>query len=383
MSGSNVPRVLHVAETIIGGVSSYLQETIPFQAAALGADNVRVLVPANQAHDLLGVDPSMLLPFERSGRNVRSLISFSLALAEALRRFQPTVVHLHSSFAGAVARPLLVFQRPRPSVIYCAHGWSFLMDIPGWKRQIYLGIERSLARCTDVVVNISRYEDQQARARGVSAHKCVIVRNAVSPGTPSGTVDLPFDPAKTNLLFVGRFDRQKGVDLLMRAMSQVRDLPLHLYAIGDCFHDDDPPAPAPNVTLLGWLPRGTLDDYYAGADAVVMPSRWEGFGLVAIEAMRNRTAVLASNRGALPELIVDGETGHLFELDESDLSDLIRVLRGLDKANLQQMGEAAYQHYQTFFTADVMNRSLLEIYAALHERQLAQDLRLTLSRSNS
>ncbi len=383
MSGSNSPRVLHVAETIIGGVSTYLQEILSFQAVALGAENVRVLLPANQAHDLHSIDPSMMLLFGRSGRNVRSLTAFSMALTEALQTFQPTVVHLHSSFAGAVGRPILVFQRPRPSVVYCSHGWSFLMEIPAWKQQLYVAIERSLARFTDVVINISRYEDKQAKERGISARKCVVVRNAVSPAAPSGSAHLPFDPSRINLLFVGRFDRQKGLDLLVRAMGQVQDLPIHLYAIGGCFHDQKPPEPTPNVTLLGWLPREMLDDYYAGADALVMPSRWEGFGLVAIEAMRNGTAVLASNRGALPELIVDGQNGLLFDLDEADTSDLVRVLRGLDKASLQRMGEGALESYETYYTADVMNRSLIEIYADLHGRRLAQNLRLTLSRSNS
>jgi len=382
MNGSISPRVLHVAEANVGGVSSYLQEIISFQTETLGADNLRVLVPRDQATGLGDIDPATLLCYERTGRNLRSLLSLSLALVRALRTFRPTVVHLHSTFAGAIARPMILLQRPRPRVVYCAHGWSFLMDIAPWKQQVYLGVERALARITDVVVNISRYEDQQAKARGICAAKCVVVRNAVSPASPSGIAQIPFDPAKINLLFVGRFDRQKGLDLLARAMTRVPDLPLHLYVIGSGFHDNHTPEPAPNVTLLGWRPRAMLDDYYAAADAVVMPSRWEGFGLVAVEAMRNRTAVLASNRGALPELISEGETGRLFELDEDHLDDLVRVLRGLDKDELRRMGEAAHQHYQRYFTADLLNRSLLEIYAALHERQPARELHLRLSRSN-
>ena len=53
-------------------------------------------------------------------------------------------------------------------------------------------------------------------------------------------------------------------------------------------------------------PGAASTRYYAAADGLVVPSRWEGFGLVAIEAMRAGTAVIASDRGALPELVEHG-----------------------------------------------------------------------------
>ena len=114
---------------------------------------------------------------------------------------------------------------------------------------------------------------------------------------------------------------------------------MRLHVIGACVNEDRTEEPASNVNILGWLPRHAIDRYYAAADAVVMPSRWEGFGLVAIEAMRNGTAVIVSNRGALPELVEDGKTGHVFDLDEGDLGNLERLLRGLDKSRLGSDGQ--------------------------------------------
>ena len=384
MIDSRVPRLLHLAETITGGVTTYLNEIMAAQAAAFGTDNVRILVPDGQADELVAVDPRMIVTYPRTGRDTRSLISFCSAAQRALRDFQPSIVHVHSSFAGALARPMLALTRPRPRVVYCAHGWSFLMDVPRHKRQIYAILERALCRLTDVVINISNHEHQQAQLYGIDADKCVVVRNAISRSSATkGDVARMFDDACINLLFVGRFDRQKGLDLLLAVMKRLQGAPIRLHVIGACVNEDRSEQAVGNVNILGWLPRHAIDRYYAAADAVVMPSRWEGFGLVAIEAMRNSTAVIVSNRGALPELVEDGKTGYVFDLDEGDLGNLERLLRGLDKTRLAQMGKAARQHFSRNFTADAMNRSLIEIYAALHQRPLSAGTVLQLSRSNS
>ncbi|MBK8175853.1 MAG: glycosyltransferase family 4 protein [Rhodospirillales bacterium] len=382
MSDAPPLRVLHVAETIIGGVSSYFSEIIPYQAAKLGSDNLRLLVPHEHASELVGVADRLIARYHRSGRNTKSLWAFARALDAELKSFQPTVVHIHSSFAGVVARPMIALMRPRPSVIYCPHGWSFLMDIPSWKRHTYALIERSLYRLTDVVINISRYEDQQAARFGILPDRCVVVRNAISPASTMGIASSPFDERYINLLFVGRFDRQKGLDLLLRAMERLQDTPIRLHVIGSWVHDDRTLQPPDNVNILGWMPRTQLDTYYASADGVVMPSRWEGFGLVAIEAMRNGTSVIASDRGALPELIENGRTGYIFSLDENDLNDLEGVLRGLDKQRLREMGDAARAHFTQYFTAETMNRSLMDIYTGLHDGRARRQPELQFSRGN-
>lgn len=52
-----------------------------------------------------------------------------------------------------------------------------------------------------------------------------------------------------------------------------------------------------NVESIGWINHDEIDSYYSLFDAVIIPSRWEGFGLVAIEAMKNAKAIIVSNRG--------------------------------------------------------------------------------------
>ena len=100
-------KVLHIAETIRGGIASYLNELHPQQQASFGADNVHYVVPLDHRRDLPGVDDNQITTFERPGRGVAGLFQMLRASMQALDAFRPDVVHLHSSFAGLVLRPAL------------------------------------------------------------------------------------------------------------------------------------------------------------------------------------------------------------------------------------------------------------------------------------
>ncbi len=98
-------------------------------------------------------------------------------------------------------------------------------------------------------------------------------------------------------------------------------------------------------------------------DAVVMPSRWEAFGLVAAEAMRAGVPVIASNRGALPEVVEHEVGGYIFDLDDPDA--LGRLLQRLDRSELRQLGNSARRRWEREFVADKMNDLLRETYASV------------------
>lgn len=360
-------RILHVAEVVQAGVGTYLEEVAGFQLREFGAGAVRLVVPQQQIGYLQGLDPAVLRGFPRTGRNPASLWAFGRAVLAEVRAFRPDIVHVHSSFAGAVARPMIRLCSPRPKVVYCAHCWSFLMQTSPWHRRAFTLIERALAPLADRIINLSADEAEQARRHGIPKSRCVVVRNGIAE-LPLPTLDAepPFDPAHINLLFVGRFDHQKGFDVLLRAMAAVTDLPLRAYAIGAAVSGTPEPRLPANVEVLGWMSRSEIDRYYQAADAVIMPSRWEGLSFVALEAMRAGAALIASRRSSMPEVVAEGETGWLFDLhDDDDAGDLVRVLRRLDKAGLATMGENAAERFRRHFTADAMNRRLIEVYREL------------------
>lgn len=283
-------------------------------------------------------------------------------ILRVIRQEKPDIIHVHSTFAGVFVRLPLWLQKKRAKIIYCAHGWSFSMEIANWKKRIYAYIERLLACKTDVIVNISNSELKNALNYKLPAHKSKIIYNGIARKKcrQHKIVNLHMDQNKINLLFVGRFDRSKGLDMLLD-FWQNHDLEhIHLYIIGESILQDAEIDLPGNVTLIGWVDHQLIDDYYQLFDAVIVPSRWEGFGLVAIEAMKNHKAIIVSNRGALPELVVDGHNGYLFDLENAE--SLYNILCKLDKDALNEMGENGYRIFTQKYTSDLMNESIVEMY---------------------
>src|SRR4029453_10577437 len=91
---------------------------------------------------------------------------------------------------------------------------------------------------------------------------------------------------KRRVLFVGRFDRQKGIDVLLDALPELQDSAF-CYLVGDRVLNNGPvPAMPANARTTGWLTAAEIESFYKSADVVVVPSRWEGLGLIGAEGMR-------------------------------------------------------------------------------------------------
>lgn len=125
--------------------------------------------------------------------------------------------------------------------------------------------------------------------------------------------DLPNRPFR--LLYAGNWLARKGVDLLGPIMSALGD-GFELHYTADRNHGHKRYALPPNCICIGKPPSTeAMADAYRTADALLFPSRLEGFGLVAAEAMACGIPVIAANSSALPEVVDHGRTGMLCELD--------------------------------------------------------------------
>lgn len=301
-------------------------------------------------------------------RYVRKPKFYLIAVKEiqhAIRNEKPDIIHIHSTFAGVFVRLPLLLKKNRPKIIYCSHGWSFTMEIANWKKKIYAYIERILAFKTDVIINISKHELKSSLNYNLPAHKSTIIYNGITKSLPikQRIVDLLLDNNKVNLLFVGRLDRQKGLDILLDFLGKHDLEHIYLYVIGEgVLRNSELNLPG-NVTLIGWVDSLIIDYYYQLFDAVIVPSRWEGFGLVAIEAMKNHKALIVSNRGALPELVINGYNGYVFDLE--DLESLLTILSKINKDKLKEMGENGFNIFNENFTSDLMNQAIVDLYRNL------------------
>jgi glycosyltransferase involved in cell wall biosynthesis len=363
-------RVLHVSEILPGGTATYIQELWAFQRDQLGEERVRFLLPGPQLDHAPDLPRHRITGWARAGRDPGSLRRLGVALSAEVAAFRPDVVHIHGTFAGVVGRTVLGMRPRRPKIVYCSHGWSFAMEISPLKKRVYSGLERALSFGCDAIVTISEDERRLALAAGLPAAKLVTVLNGIA-AAPRGAGVVRPEHGPLRLLFAGRHDRQKGLDILLDAMAQLEGVPVELDVLGEPLGEDGRPLPAgaspparpgAKVNYIGWVPREEVAQRMAAADAFVMPSRWEGFGLVAVEAMREGTPVLASDRGALPEIIDHGRSGLIFPLDAASIAD---CLRGLSRPQLRAMGAAARRDFETRFTAQRMSEEILSLYGRL------------------
>jgi D-inositol-3-phosphate glycosyltransferase len=197
--------------------------------------------------------------------------------------------------------------------------------------------ERELMRrVARVVASTPREVEQMMELYGAPRNKIVIIppgvdTNLFHPIPSQHARDLLGRYDEKTVLFVGRIDPVKGLDTWFRAMKLVveQDPSLRqrmcVCLIGGDLDDDlDPDSELARlvalkeelgigdmVTFLGSRAQAALPFYYSSAAAVVMPSRYESFGLAALEAMACGTPVVASDVGGLSFLVRDGETGFL------------------------------------------------------------------------
>ncbi len=145
------------------------------------------------------------------------------------------------------------------------------------------------------------------------------------------------------ILFAGRLEEYKGAQTLIEA---ARARPLVEVKIAGTGPQEaslrELAKDCPNVTFLGFVPSRQLWSLMREAAVVVVPSIWyEPFGLVAIEAMAQATPVIVSDRGGLPEIVVDGVSGLVFKAGKAkDLGAKIDLLLS-DGLRRQTMGQAA------------------------------------------
>ncbi|BEN05572.1 MULTISPECIES: glycosyltransferase [Serratia] len=361
-------RVLHAAETIKGGVATVLRQLAKSQIADKGQENICCLVPADQASELYGVDSRSIKSFPRLGRGIRGFLQFFFIFTRVVLKHRPKVVHLHSSFAGALGRLSLILLWPiyRPKVIYCPHAFAFMMTVSRFKSRIYTVIEKLLLPITDVVICVSHCEKKIAVDAGLNENKLVVVHNGVPSNDNYAKKVNSFESNELiQLLFVGRFDYQKGFDILSKAMRQLEGKAFHLTVVGDFVleNENDKIQDLPQTTYAGWLSAEQLAPHFCRADVLLIPSRWEGFAMVPLEAMSYGLPILASNCSSFPEVVDDHINGRLFSPEQTE--ELCHILESTSREEWQRMGNAARDTFSKRFTADKMIAATKKVYLDL------------------
>ncbi|MGF7429006.1 glycosyltransferase [Lactiplantibacillus argentoratensis] len=354
--------ILHFAEYASGGVATYLKDLIAAQSSRSDVEMVYLLVSEhNSDEELLKMDGDKIKVLAYSYRRSFMGIQRLLGLSKVIERLQPDIIHLHSSFPGLI-RIKYLFSTTKNRIIYCSHGWSFNQEIRKYKKVGYELIEWILSHGCHKIINISKSE--QKSAWFINPKKMKIIYNSISK-KPEMNSEKSHSNDMIKLLFVGRLDRQKGIDLLMDSFDNLPDNSnVELDVIGDAIVDPIVDKfNAKKINFKGWKTKDEVRRAMQESDVLIVPSRWEGFGLVALEAMQVGTMVVASDAGALPEIVINNETGMIFKADSvKAITRTLSAVQNMTKMEIQAFGKRGQQRYQNRFNYSHMVDSVMNVY---------------------
>jgi D-inositol-3-phosphate glycosyltransferase len=250
-------------------------------------------------------------------------------------------------------------------------------------------IEHEVVACADLM--LASTDDE--RVQLASLYDAAPERVEVVPPGVDHTMFAPGDRREARrllglgdgrvLLFVGRIQRLKGVALAVRCLAAIDDPTVTLVVVGGPSGPDGEAELARAFALVEELgvadrvrfvrpqPHEQLVHFYQAADACIVPSRTESFGLVALEAAACGTPVVAASVGGLRSLVDDGETGFLVEgRDPADFAAPISLL--LDDVDLaSQMGARAAAYSRRYSWSSTAGR-LRRLYGDLDSRALVR-----------
>jgi glycosyltransferase involved in cell wall biosynthesis len=296
-----------------------------------------------------------------------TVVRETLALRRALAGLGPSLVQLHSAKAGLAGRLAL---RGGIPTVYQPHAWSFLA-VGGNLRRVTLAWEKWAVRWAHRVVCVSEGECREAAALGVALDgRARVVPNGVdtrrfTPGDRTGARTRLGLPAGPLAVCVGRLTKQKGQDVLLAAWPAVQEaVPgARLAFVGDGpWRERLAAAAAADVVIAG----NSVDprDWYAAADVVVIPSRWEGMALVPLEAGASGRSVVVTDVAGAREAVIAG-TGAVVPVgDVAALADAVGSRLG-DPTTADTEGAAARRHVTDAYGLAASSAKMLQVYAEL------------------
>jgi glycosyltransferase involved in cell wall biosynthesis len=282
--------------------------------------------------------PVFELDFSRRFKTPR----ITMALAQYLRTSPPTIVHAHGARAGLPVAMLTASLRI--GMAYTVHGFHFRHK-PPVTRYLAKTTERFCIRRSSITVFVS-YNDAQIaclEALITPNDRHQIIRNGSPAAEPTSALATPdFDIA-----YIGRIVPHKNPLMLLKVLLALRPARPTLCVIGGgddeyelrrCVRDFGLDG---QVTFSGEQTHGQALSYLTRSRILLLPSYWEGLPISVIEAMHRGIPVVASNVVGTAELILDGQTGYLVDVDDvAAYADRIRHLLG-DEGLQCAMGERA------------------------------------------
>ncbi|MDQ7823221.1 MAG: glycosyltransferase family 4 protein [Candidatus Eremiobacteraeota bacterium] len=317
------------------------------------------------------------VPMERSAHPLKDFVSLG-NLYRLMRKGSFDSVHTHTTKAGFLGR-LAARLAGVPLVLHTIH------DLPSNSaknpilRHFYNGLERIAASWCDHIVTVSYANLEDIRKWKIAPlHKVTVIREGIELENYRMAVDraakrkeLGIPEGAAIVGTVARLEAAKGHQYLLQAVPEIlKQAPETFFVLVGRGHlreklerQAQELGISSRVLFTGF--REDMLEIMSTFDLFMLPSLWEGLGIVLLEAMAFKIPVVASRVGGITDVVIDGETGFLVPpRDERSLAEsALRLLMDPEKGRL--MGEKGYLRVAEEFQERVANERMMELYARL------------------
>ncbi len=343
----------------VDGIVTRLTKTV--QHLAAGGDEVVVFCPEGAPDTYMGARvvgvPAMPLPLYPELK----LALPRPAVAEALERFQPDLVHVVNPAVLGLGGIWLARTRGYPLVAsyhthlpkYLEHYGMGMLEPLLWEllkaahNQARLNLCTSTAMVQELSEKGIQHTDLWQRGVDTELFRPELRQQATRDKLLGGYSD-----TGKLLLYIGRLSAEKQIERIRPVLEAIPDARLAL--VGDGPHRQQLEAHFRGLpaTFVGYLAGEELASAYASGDAFVFPSSTETLGLVLLEAMAAGCPVVGANRGGIPDIVSDGVNGCLYDPDGKDggansLTAAVQRLLGdpQQRQALRQAARAEAEHW--------------------------------------
>lgn len=319
-------------------------------------------------------------------RSIRpwSDIAALISLIKILRLKKPTIVHTHSSKAGILGRLAAHFAKV-PVIIHTYHGYGFNTQQKPWTRNLFIGMERFVAKYTSAFIYVSeanRRLSQELEIGNSARHHLIrsgiklnVFRNIKKRNSPQLIKQqLGIEPETLIATAVGPFKPQKNFSDLIEVARHVTSMVPHccFLIVGDGqlrpelerlirrYHLED------KIKLLGW--QDDIQQILAVSDLMVSTSLWEGLPRAAVEAMTAGVPVFCYAVDGFLDFVRTGDNGALILSEDINSLSVAIILAFKDRKKLERLANGAEATIGDEFDIDRMVMQQEELYTKLTDK---------------
>jgi glycosyltransferase involved in cell wall biosynthesis len=342
------------------GISKYLTTIFPH---LIENENISLFFITNGGDSLerlykIGLNP-YLMKFEKGPKNLFHIRRNLKELKDFCKGNRIDIIHSHHRYPEFLANQLK--KKINVKTITTCHSF-----VSGFK---------NLSFKSDRIIAVSKaVEKNIIQKYNVSPSKIIQMYNPVDFSKKNPVNDEVLDVLKDKriILFVGRNDYVKGIDILLEAFKKIEKFfpEVFLVIISDVVSNNETVKSNSGERVILIKPQEDLSSFYYKAELIVLPSRIESFPYVMLEAGIYKKIFIGSNVGGIAEFIEDGKDGLLFENEDSNsLSEkLIHALTISEKEKCYLINNL-YNKVKSLISPEEYSRRLVEIYNELIKNQ--------------